>query len=118
MATEESKHRMKLPLYDLEPQIEQCFIAPNSTVGKTLILTNLMQSVRLELDGTRQFGTIASSEVTSTGSTFTTSLRLGTVLSFIQLLPFPQECLRMFTSGVTVRLVVAAPYTQLILRMT
>ena len=34
MATEESKHRMKLPLYDLSPYIENCWIAPNSTIGK------------------------------------------------------------------------------------
>ena len=34
MANEESKHRMKLPLYDLEPQVENCWIAPNSTIGK------------------------------------------------------------------------------------
>lgn len=34
MATEESKHRMKLPLYDLEPKVEQAFVAPNSTIGK------------------------------------------------------------------------------------
>ena len=32
MSCEESKHRMKLPLYDLEPRTEQCFVAPNSTV--------------------------------------------------------------------------------------
>ena len=32
MANEESKHRMKLPLYDLEPKLENCFVAPNSTV--------------------------------------------------------------------------------------
>ena len=36
MAVEESKHRMKLPLYDLEPKIENCFVAPNSTIGKNL----------------------------------------------------------------------------------
>ena len=32
MANEESKHRMKLPLYDLEPKLENCWVAPNSTV--------------------------------------------------------------------------------------
>lgn len=32
MAEEESKHRMKLALYDLVPYIENCWIAPNSTV--------------------------------------------------------------------------------------
>ena len=34
MAGEESKHRMKLPLYDIEPELENCWIAPNSTVSK------------------------------------------------------------------------------------
>ena len=34
MVTEESKHRMKLPLYDLDPYVENCWIAPNSVVGK------------------------------------------------------------------------------------
>jgi hypothetical protein len=38
MAREESKHRMKLPLYDLEPRTEQCFVAPNSTVGKFTLI--------------------------------------------------------------------------------
>lgn len=32
MANEESKHRMKVPLYDIEPQIENCWIAPNATI--------------------------------------------------------------------------------------
>jgi hypothetical protein len=32
MAKEESTHRMKLPLYDLEPKLENCWVAPNSTV--------------------------------------------------------------------------------------
>ena len=34
MATEESKHRAKLPLYELEPKIEASWVAPNATVGK------------------------------------------------------------------------------------
>lgn len=34
MAEEETQHRMRLPLYDLMPRIENCWIAPNSTVGK------------------------------------------------------------------------------------
>ena len=34
MATEESKHRIKLPLYDIDPSIENCWIAPNATVGR------------------------------------------------------------------------------------
>jgi carbonic anhydrase/acetyltransferase-like protein (isoleucine patch superfamily) len=32
MANEERKHRMKLQLYDLEPKLENCWVAPNSTV--------------------------------------------------------------------------------------
>ena len=28
-----SKHRMKLPLYDLEPRNENCWIAPNATIS-------------------------------------------------------------------------------------
>ena len=32
MAQEELKHRIKLPLYDIEPKIENCWIAPNSVV--------------------------------------------------------------------------------------
>ena len=35
MVTEESKHRHRLPLYDLEPKIENCWVAPNATVGKS-----------------------------------------------------------------------------------
>ena len=34
MANEETKHRVKLPLYDLRPRLEQCWVAPNSTIGK------------------------------------------------------------------------------------
>jgi serine acetyltransferase len=30
--SEESKHRAKLPLYDLEPKIENAWIAPNATI--------------------------------------------------------------------------------------
>lgn len=32
MADEETKHRVKLPLYDLRPKIDCCWIAPNSTI--------------------------------------------------------------------------------------
>lgn len=32
MANEETKHRPTLGLYDLQPQIEECWIAPNATV--------------------------------------------------------------------------------------
>ena len=32
MVDEELKHRTILPLYDLDPKIEQCYIAPNATV--------------------------------------------------------------------------------------
>lgn len=35
MTEEETKHRMTLPLYDLVPRIDNCWIAPNSTVGKS-----------------------------------------------------------------------------------
>ena len=34
MANEETKHRVKLSLYDLRPRIENCWVAPNSTIGK------------------------------------------------------------------------------------
>ena len=42
MADEESKHRAKLPLYDLMPRIENCWVAPNSTVGKSTILLHFL----------------------------------------------------------------------------
>ncbi len=29
-----SKHRMRVPLYDLEPRTENSWIAPNATLGK------------------------------------------------------------------------------------
>lgn len=29
-----TKHRQKLPLYDLEPRSENAWIAPNATIGK------------------------------------------------------------------------------------
>lgn len=32
MANEETKHRTVLPLYDLQPKIEECWIAPNATL--------------------------------------------------------------------------------------
>ena len=32
MANEESKHRPILALYDLQPKIEECWIAPNATI--------------------------------------------------------------------------------------
>jgi acetyltransferase-like isoleucine patch superfamily enzyme len=32
MAHEESKHRAKLPLYDLDPKIENAWVAPNATI--------------------------------------------------------------------------------------
>lgn len=35
MANEETSHRVKLPLYDLRPRIENCWVAPNSTIGKS-----------------------------------------------------------------------------------
>ena len=38
MASEETKHRVKLPLYDLYPRIENCWVAPNSTIGKCKLL--------------------------------------------------------------------------------
>ena len=33
-----SKHRMKLPLYDLEPRTENAWIAPNATLSKLFYL--------------------------------------------------------------------------------
>jgi hypothetical protein len=35
-----SKHRHKLPLYDLEPRTENAWIAPNATLGKYKIKFN------------------------------------------------------------------------------
>lgn len=32
MAEEESKHRIKLPLYDMHPYIENCWVAPSATI--------------------------------------------------------------------------------------
>ena len=32
MMEEESMHRAKLPLYDLEPKIEYAYVAPNATI--------------------------------------------------------------------------------------
>ena len=40
MMGEETKHRVKLPLYDLMPRIENCWVAPNSTIGKYLYIKN------------------------------------------------------------------------------
>jgi hypothetical protein len=36
-----SKHRLKLPLYDLEPKTENCWIAPNSTLGINIIFISV-----------------------------------------------------------------------------
>lgn len=36
-AEEISKHRQKLPLYDLEPRTENSWIAPNATLSKSII---------------------------------------------------------------------------------
>ena len=41
MVEEESKHRMKLPLYDLYPRLDNIWVAPNSTVGKSWIMEGL-----------------------------------------------------------------------------
>lgn len=38
---ETTKHRMRLPLYDLEPRTENCWIAPNATLGKFNINNNI-----------------------------------------------------------------------------
>ena len=38
MADEESKHRIKLSLYQLDPYIENCWIAPNSVVVGEVIM--------------------------------------------------------------------------------
>ena len=38
MADEESKHRMKLSLYELNPYVENCWIAPNSTVVGEVVM--------------------------------------------------------------------------------
>ena len=32
MADEESKHRIRLSLYDMNPYVENCWVAPNSVV--------------------------------------------------------------------------------------
>ena len=32
MANEETKHRTTIALYDLQPKIEECWIAPNATI--------------------------------------------------------------------------------------
>ena len=45
LMNEESKHRVKLPLYDLDPKIENCWVAPNATVGKFINTSNLMTLV-------------------------------------------------------------------------
>ena len=34
MVNEETKHRIRLPLYDLMPRFDNNWVAPNSTVGK------------------------------------------------------------------------------------
>ena len=48
MANEETKHRVKLPLYDLRPRLEQCWVAPNSTIGK--LRSVILSSTRLYLN--------------------------------------------------------------------
>jgi hypothetical protein len=40
---EVSKHRMKLPLYDLEPRTENNWIAPNSTISILLLLLTYIE---------------------------------------------------------------------------
>ena len=49
MAEEETKHRMKLPLYDLNPRVENCWVAPNSTIGKSLDNTIHLSSISYEV---------------------------------------------------------------------
>lgn len=41
-----SKHRMKLPLYDIAPKTENSWIAPNATVSKCLIIQFTMHDSR------------------------------------------------------------------------
>ncbi len=35
---EASKHRMKLALYDIEPRVENCWVAPNATLSNPFFL--------------------------------------------------------------------------------
>ena len=53
MATEESKHRVRLPLYDLRPRIENCWVAPNSTIGKSPLPLALFNMDRIAFDYSR-----------------------------------------------------------------
>ena len=65
---EVSKHRMKLPLYDLEPKTENCWIAPNATLGKLIIMfiDCILQLERSSSENMLKFGTIQLSEEIST----------------------------------------------------
>jgi hypothetical protein len=48
-AEELSKHRMKLPLYDLEPRVENCWVAPNATLGNLLSVISSGRGTRQEV---------------------------------------------------------------------
>ena len=50
MANEETKHRVRLPLYDLMPRFQNNWVAPNSTVGKSNLQLNPTAQVGVALD--------------------------------------------------------------------
>jgi len=51
MANEETSHRVKLPLYDLRPRIENCWVAPNSTIGKSPSTFAMINSFHVSNNG-------------------------------------------------------------------
>jgi gamma-carbonic anhydrase len=91
MASEESKHRMKLPLYDLEPHTENCFIAPNSTVGKYLSQSlnniNAVGEVRIKKWSTIWYNCVVRGDINRVDIHNFTSVGDGTVIATAAALP-------------------------------
>lgn len=78
MANEESKHRMKLPLYDLEPKLENCFVAPNSTV---------VGEVRIKRYSTVWYNCVVRGDINRVDVDSFTSIGDGTVIHTAAALP-------------------------------
>lgn len=78
MAHEESKHRMKLSLYDLEPKLENCFVAPNSTV---------VGEVRIKRYSTVWYNCVVRGDINRVDIDSFTSIGDGTVIHTAAAIP-------------------------------
>lgn len=78
MANEESKHRMKLSLYDLEPKLENCFVAPNSTV---------VGEVRIKRYATVWYNCVVRGDINRVDVDSFTSIGDGTVIHTAAAIP-------------------------------